>query len=143
MTFNFECVQMLPLLMIIACTSVDEQTEFNSTEASTPAVSQQATAEYAGTITPNNVVQIPGTTHTVTLVSVQGAVVKDAPGQAVHAPGGHATVLIQRGEDTQRLVVDLGKQYRSLGLNLRVHGTSDVQLVAGLGELSDKFTKVP
>ena len=134
---------MLALLMIIACTSVDEPTEIKSVVVSTPAVPPQTSAEYAGTITPNNVVQIPGTTHTVTLVSVQRSVVKDASGQAVHAPGGHATVLIQRGEDTQRLVVDLGKQYRSLGLNLRVHGTSDVHLVAGLGELSDKFTKVP
>ena len=123
--------------MIIACTSVDEHAETNSI------ASPQVTTEYAGAFIPNDTVQIPGTSHSVTLVSVQGSVVKDASGRAVDAPGGHATVLVRRGDDTQRLVVAIGKQYRSLGLNLRVHGTSDVNLVAGLGELSDKFTKVP
>jgi nitrous oxidase accessory protein NosD len=134
---------MLPLLMIIACTSVDGQIEVNSTMSSAPAVKLQATKEYAGPITTNKAVQIPGSTHTVTLISIQGSVVNDASGQVVHAPGGHANLLIQRGDDTQHLVVDIGKQYRSLGLNLRVHGTSDVVLIAGLGELSGKFPKVP
>ncbi len=129
---------MVLLLLAISCAAVDAEPE---AERSTVETAQPS--EYAGRITPDQAVNVPGTDHIVTVITDKRTVTHNSSGDLPPSPIGHATVQVERGDQSQTLVVDLGKQYRVLGLNLRLHGTDGVYLVAGLGELSDKFTKVP
>ena len=129
---------MVLLFLAISCAAVDTEPE-----AKPSAVETVQSSEYAGRITRDQPVNVPGTDHVVTVITNNQTVTRNSSGELTHSPIGHATVKVERDDQSQTLVVDLGKQYRVLGLNLRLHGTGDLYLVAGLGELSSKFEKVP